>query len=287
VSVNVSGDIAGSYVDGAGITHGFVRLANGSITSFDVLGATGTAAVGINAAGQIVGSYVAGQTDHGFFRAADGTITTFDAPNGTNTVVTAINDSGSIAGTFTNNTNGQSQGFLRTSDGVITEFEGQPTSMNSSGVLAGMDNLTGWIRAPDGTVTTFSFLSPLNNQMAVSGINDSGVVVGSNARNYCFFGCTNPRGEGALRTPDGQVTFFRIRDENTTVAGINASGQIVGTYWFDAQPFQAFLRNLNGAVTTFDVSGSYTYAWAVNANGLVTGAHAPAIPDWHGYLRIP
>ena len=297
VSINTAGDITGWYDDGTAV-HGFVRLSSGSIISFDgpkAVARPGTRPASINAAGQITGWYSDdGSTDHGFLRAGDGTVTTFDAPNNapypyTGTFPTAINDSGSVTGSF-NSYNYHIPGFLRTPDGAFTEFEGMPSSINSNGTLAGWngnDDPAGWIRASDGTVTNFSFNRPLKNEMLVTGINDSGVVVGYNYGVYCYpeIGCLYLKDEGALRTPDGTVKFFQVSNNSTLVAGINVSGQIAGYYISGIA--HGFLRNPNGAVATFDVSGYWTVVSALNANGIVTGTYTTPDGNVHGFLRMP
>ncbi len=70
----MAGDITGVYVDPDGLLHGFLRLANGALNSFDAPGAgtspgglIGTAGIGINDAGKIAGSYSdANSVFHGF-----------------------------------------------------------------------------------------------------------------------------------------------------------------------------------------------------------------------------
>jgi probable HAF family extracellular repeat protein len=58
--INARGEIVGSYVDGAGKTHGFL-LKDGSYTSLDfpLAGVRATIANGINSRGEIVGQYTA------------------------------------------------------------------------------------------------------------------------------------------------------------------------------------------------------------------------------------
>jgi hypothetical protein len=74
-NINTAGDIAGGYSDASGVLHGFVRAANGNITTFDAPGAgtagtsllPGTIAVSINAAADIAGTYAdASGAFHGF-----------------------------------------------------------------------------------------------------------------------------------------------------------------------------------------------------------------------------
>jgi len=93
-SINQSGEVTGTYdgpprvTDGrSGAVHGFLRDANGKITSLDVPGAKtafwepnqqGTYPQTINENGVIVGWY--NQTDGGFIRDARGAYTTFSMP---------------------------------------------------------------------------------------------------------------------------------------------------------------------------------------------------------------
>ena len=101
--------IAGLYTDASNVFHGFVRHANGTITTFDPPGAQGTFLVDggcINPAGVIVGQYVdASNVSHGFVRDANGAITTIDVPAagtgpGQGTAAFGINPAGVIEGTI-------------------------------------------------------------------------------------------------------------------------------------------------------------------------------------------
>jgi predicted membrane protein len=83
------------------VNHGFVRAANGTITTFSAPGAgttphggnygtAGTGSFSINTAGIIAGTYTdANFVAHGFVRAANGTITAFDAPGAGNNALLA------------------------------------------------------------------------------------------------------------------------------------------------------------------------------------------------------
>jgi hypothetical protein len=80
------GVIAGAYIDGSNAYHGYLRLADGTITTFDVPGAgtgsgQGTNPGGINPKDTISGAYLDGSNVwHGFQRLKDGKITKFDVP---------------------------------------------------------------------------------------------------------------------------------------------------------------------------------------------------------------
>ena len=81
-----------------GQTHGFMLDSSGRFTMIDdPLGSQGTSPGGINAAGQIVGSYyTAGGRAHGFLYDR-GSFTTIEQPAATNTFLSGINAAGSSA----------------------------------------------------------------------------------------------------------------------------------------------------------------------------------------------
>src|SRR5205823_4676119 len=99
------GVIAGSFDDSDHPGHGYVRAANGSITTFDPPGSTGAFVSSINDRGTATGDYIDGNVlGHGFLRAADGIITSFDAPGALYfTVGFCINNKGVIAGEYEDN----------------------------------------------------------------------------------------------------------------------------------------------------------------------------------------
>jgi hypothetical protein len=95
--INAPGSVTGFYEDSSGIEHGFVRTSNGTITSFDVSGSTGTSGIGINTAGAITGFYEDDNLQYGFVRAPSGTIVTFTVGS-YGTIGASKNDLGSVAG---------------------------------------------------------------------------------------------------------------------------------------------------------------------------------------------
>ncbi len=153
------GVITGYYLDSSLVTHGFVRIETGVITSFDAPGATYTSGNAINTAGTITGIYDdANFVTHGFVRSATGAITSFDAPGSspmacglncgvpTGTIALAINSAGVITGYYPDQKGGQ--GFVRSETGVITTFDVPgddtpvghftfPQAINTAGVITG------------------------------------------------------------------------------------------------------------------------------------------------------
>ena len=111
--INNLGDVTGIYGDTNSVFHGFVRSADGHITTFDVptkctktstppddCAFEGTFPAQINVLGQVVGSYSGenGNT-HGFLREADGSIQKLNARGAGNfTALQSINDFGQITG---------------------------------------------------------------------------------------------------------------------------------------------------------------------------------------------
>src|SRR5262249_33529009 len=176
-AINPAGAIAGIVHDASDVRHGFVRAPDGTFTTFDGPGATNTFAYSINPAGAIAGYYGVLGVVHGLLRAPNGTLTTFDAPGagtgfGQGTFALNINPAGAIAGQYNDNSNVY-HGFVRAPNGVITAFDapgagtgsGQGTftstidGMNPAGAIAGATIDTsnvyhGFVRAPDGTITT-------------------------------------------------------------------------------------------------------------------------------------
>jgi uncharacterized membrane protein len=104
----------GTYYDAGFNTYGFIDL-NGSFTSFNYPGTTGTtAALGLNNNSQIVGLYFdSNSKEHGFlYDTTAGIFTTIDYPSAISTAAVGINDAGEIVG-FYDDASGR-HGFIAT-----------------------------------------------------------------------------------------------------------------------------------------------------------------------------
>jgi hypothetical protein len=259
-SITPSGDIVGVYCETAncarGQIHGFVRAKQGSFTTFDAPGSGSVLGPiysslppSINPAGAIAGTYRdASGNEHGFLRANSGALTTIDVP-GASTEVLAINPSGVIVGDFCDQTTCFT-GFIRFRNGSITTIDTPgslacggasiPTGgINPAGAVAGATSDPtcsvglGFLRTPDGTITTFSPAAGQNVFFVQpTAINPAGSITG-------YFGIPN----GAfLRTPDGAITMINVSASLTFPSAINPAGAIVGIY-YDANGVQhGFLR---------------------------------------------
>ena len=234
--INASGQIVGSYIDAANVTHGFL-LSEGNYFTLDVPGALETQAAGINASGQIVGSYIdATNNGHGFL-LSEGNYTTIDVP-GAPTSAVGINDSGQIVGFY--NDAGGTHGFLLSAGSYTT------------------------LDAPGATIETVAY-----------GINTSGQIVGE----YVGAGFTRHGfllSEGNYTTLDAPGSFY-----GTSATGINDFGQIVGTY-VDPRVQHGFLVD-GGTYTTLDFPGATgTVPSGINTSSRIVGYYGQ-----HGFVATP
>jgi hypothetical protein len=293
--INEAGAIPGYYHDQNNIYHGFLRVPDGKIITFDVPSegtgpGLGPSPYAINREGMIAGAYFdASGESHGFVRTPGGQITTFDVPGQgpTGSFPSGINDFGVIAGTYIDTDNVQ-HGFLRFPWGAITTFDapgagteaGQGTYtgtcavINLEGAIAGTyidaSNVShGFVRALDGKITSFDapgagtaagtpncgFFNGACQGTYVSGISLAGAVTGWD-NDADFFA------HGFARSRHGTITTFDAPGANhpgqysgTQPEGINAEGWIVGNYNTDYFD-HGFLRAPDGSITVFDAPGA-------------------------------
>jgi len=231
--INGSGVVTGYYADQNSVLHGFVRAADGTMTTFDAPNSAqvfgwGTNPCAINARGAIAGWYTdnTGKT-RGFVRGANGQVAAFDVPGASQTFAMAINDKGEIAGyaLFA-----YERGFVRSATGEITIFDapGGPLStravaIDNRGNVAGYYEQKNWavpgyIRHRDGTFATFT--GGQGPSTFVSAINAKGTVVGWNETGLEFVGFS--------RHHNGHVSLIDPPRGNIFPLGINSSGVMVG-----------------------------------------------------------
>ncbi|HYL64930.1 MAG TPA: chitobiase/beta-hexosaminidase C-terminal domain-containing protein [Candidatus Methylomirabilis sp.] len=159
VAIDTAGDIAGIYADTNSVNHGYIRTANGTITSFDAPGVgtagtfPGTNPTSMNAGGDIAGFYAdASGTNHAFVRNfSTGAISApLDAPNAgksgmlNGTVPFSINASDDLTGTYVD-ASVAFHGFTygATSAAATPTFSPAPGSYSSAQSVAISDATTG------------------------------------------------------------------------------------------------------------------------------------------------
>ena len=269
-AINDLGVIAGFDGDPSGVFHGFVRGADGKITTFDAPGAVGaTFPMSINIWGTITGYSIDGAgTGHGFVRKADGTITTFDDSEGgtgpgLGTYPASINDEGAIAGVATDPT-GFNHSFVRGADGKIENFD--PPGATSSSI--GTGNVL---------------------------INDLGTVAGTVFQGtsdviYGFEGAPGEKARAFAMQRAGTGSF-----EGTNVNALNILGTTAGYVTDSNEENHTFVRYANGNAVVFDVPGQMAVpgsffgsaAYGINARGVVAGRWHDVNGGLHAFVWVP
>jgi probable HAF family extracellular repeat protein len=213
LGINNQGQIVGQYQDAGGRFHGFL-LSGGNYTTLDVpnSGIYTNAANGINASGQIVGSFESGGGAHGYLLSG-GTYTTLDVPGANATLANGINLSGQIVGAFSS----AQHGFLL-SGGSYTPLDVPGASLTQAYGINNSGQVVGLYVTPDtknhGFLLSGGVYSTIDAVGAANGINNLGEIVGD-------FGLLN----GSVFT-----TILFPGSGRTSASGINDLGQIVGFY---------------------------------------------------------
>ncbi len=231
-------------MDGSGDEDGFL-YSNGTWTTLEDPAAAngpsgGTFADGINASGQIVGSYIDNSGNANGFLYSHGTWTTLDDPSAVNgTFANGINASGQIIGSYTDGS-GNENGFLY-SNGTWTTLDDPSAvettayAINSAGQIVGSyidgSGYTNGFLYSNGTWTTLDYPSAAST--TAYGINASGEIVGtytdSSGNVYGFL--YNNGVWTTINDPSGTTgtSPFGINDAGMIVESDNGGTSFVGT----------------------------------------------------------
>jgi hypothetical protein len=308
-SLNEHDEIVGYYTFGSGdIPHGFVRAADGTITSFDPPGvpASGgaTYAFSINATGAIAGYYLGGVfpfTNHGFVRDPGGNFTTFDPPGSISTIVLSINAGGAITGYYTD-LNLLVHGFVRDPVGNFTTFDPpgststKAVGINANGTIIGSYQVAdmsvhGFIRQSGGTIMSVD--PPGSTGTMVTGINNAEEITGyytvASGGTFGFLGQSGVPTLVSFTVPGGLGTF---------PTSINFEGATTGNYNDSGGP-HGFVRSPEGIITPFDVPNApppeiscfgIPNPTSINPHEVITGScstGSPGLPSVIGWVRYP
>lgn len=182
----------------AALLHGQSRVdtLNLTFTSIDVPGAVVTNVLGINTAGDVVGTYITSTNGpgHGFLYSG-GNFTLFDYPGASSTLAFGINDSGLISGTAYINNGTAAVSFLYDGTTFTTlRAPGDSATLahgiNNSGVVVGGDGLS--ISGTKGFALVggrFMTVSPPGVYVYVfgNGINNLNQIVGTDDSGAFFY----------------------------------------------------------------------------------------------------
>jgi YVTN family beta-propeller protein len=317
--VNSLGQNVGSFQDGAGVVHGYLRQANGSFVTIDPPGSTLTVAAGINDAGTIVGQWQAsGGAFHGFVRSPSGVYTTVDFPGATDTGIAGINKKGTLAGVYDLGDVSTNIGFVDAA-GVFTSFE-DPAAVPMETAAADINLMNFVSGSYDDAVTTHGFIRDLKGQFhnfdfpvadftIGARINDMGQVVGQYATNFPQHGYIL-NGAMALTGPPLPCQLFSFDypdSQASALRGINNLGQVAGFYrlhgdparhGFLATPMASQDQNQDsqcsgtaglspkhgGNFASFDFPGATnTQATGIAPSGKIVGRYVSADGNQHGF----
>lgn len=160
-------------------------------------------------------------------------------------------------------------------------------SINRSGEItgyydAGDFNAHGFVRAPDGTISTFDI--PGETRTYPISIDDKGGVGG----HYESLNQGLPE-RGFVRSSDGTITTFDASRSNrgTYSVGGNGKGWIVGQFVRARYGRYGFVRTAHGRIWSLHFPGSSrTWTFGISGTGAVTGSYV--LNDAaHGFLRNP
>jgi probable HAF family extracellular repeat protein len=260
--------------------------ANFSFMQIDYPNGNGSAAYGINDAGQIVGSYwdSNGRT-HGFTLNGT-TYTSVDYPGAIFTDVYGVNTDGLIVGRY-GVTSSNSQGFLL-SGTTYTPVNypgatwGAAEGINATGQIVGYHtNSSGG----HGFILNGTTYTPLPDYpgaiwAAYSGIDATGRVVGTYVVN-------NGSAHGFILSNGAFTTLDFPGATQTSASGINDAGQIVGIYWDSIGRAHGFI--LNGTTyTPVDYPGAReTVVYGISAAGRIAGRYTDSGGISHGFVATP
>jgi hypothetical protein len=259
LDINSLGDVVGRYSSG-GLTHGFLRTANGDFTTIDYPGALFTSGGGINVEGDIVGWYSLAAVQgplterHGFL-LRHGVFTPIDPDGSRFTNPLGVDVEGDIVGRY---------------------CTALPCGKSGAGNYHGF-------RWHHGVATTIDV--PGSRETNAWKINTLGDIVG---------GYREDGGPNRLFTLSGATfTAFDLPGVQPVTqdnGGVNRWGAIVGAYC-DAAPCDLGKVGSHGfllqgsSTTTIDYPGAIaTSALGINLHGDITGGFTDAGGANHGYI---
>ena len=256
------------------------------VTSINVQGASATRAFGINALGEVVGSYSDATGTWGY-RWRNGNVEIIQVPGSISTEAWGINPQGDIVGRYRLAGDPKTYGFLL-SDGVFTDISVRkadgtlhrhtlPTKISPSREIVGcfhdtnfLADMRGYVQRGNEGTSFESFSSTMHNGVTPGG----GTVAGIRFE-------TSTRVHGYVLTRDNYVQFDYPGATFTQAWDVNSGGTVVG--YFNPVASHGFLLNAKG-ITQVDVPGAtFTRIFGINPKGDMVGVYANGT-GVHGFI---
>jgi len=297
-AINDAGEIVGVYIDTNNIGHGFLRAANGSITSFDAPGAgtgsyQGTAAFAINAAGTIAGIYLdANSVLHGFVGNAPPTATTTTLTSSQSASV--FNEPASFTATVSSSfgtpANGESVYFKNGTTQLGSALLSSGTaSFTTTALPVGTDSVTASyagdtnfagstsaaVSQTVGKATSFTTLTSLPNPSALQQPVTLTATVSGQFGGTATGTVTFSNGSAALGTASLSGNSAALSTTALPVGTDSITAVYGGDNNFGASTSNTVSQVVTGpaATPTFNVAaGTYTTAQTVSISDATTGA---------------
>ena len=253
-----------------------VRAQEREYSTIAPLGARSSTAFGINARGDVVGSFVdQSLVQHGFLLSKTGEFTVIDFPGARGTIARGISPDGEIVGTYSLPGDSSvlgSRGFLRTKDGEFgnVHYPGHTWEVAQrilpDGTILGcyhdvdqMATMRGVIIGRDGASEIDAFAS-MNNGATP----DLQLMVGF------WFNMIDNQTQGYM-IENGVFTSFMVPGSNGTSAwDVNPDGAIVGQYTVGTT-LRGFVKTGEAYTTIHYPGATVTRAFGINARGDIVG----------------
>jgi probable HAF family extracellular repeat protein len=258
--------------------------AQGTYAQIDVPGATYTAGVGVDTAGDIVGVYGGTSGNQDGFLFSGGTYTTIAYPGSPITRLFGINDLGEIVGDASIPNTGflydlQSQTFTTINrPGASFTY---PFAINNTGAVAGQLGKGASFLGFELVGSQYKIISPPRTSTSyVFGITASGALFGvAGTKNATF----------NFSFSQGKYSQFSIPNApGAIVNGVNPAGTALVGYYNPSSGVTAGFIYQNKAITTLQFPGSnFTQAYGINAAGEVVGVFVDAEDGYHGFTWTP
>jgi len=265
---------------------GFARAGGAplQLLALDFPSAKATVAYGINADGDVVGTYVdQNGANHGF-RLTAGQYMSIDPAGSLFTEARGINAKGDIVGDYVAS-DGKLHGFFLGPDGfkdisVSGHLNTIPVKISPEGVIVGcyhdtdtMGTMHGWVRTEDG-LTVYPTPASMNN-----GITPRGDVAGF----YTDLMTMQTHGYIVSEGATTQVDF--PGSSATRVWDLNPRREAVGFYVDPTTHVPRGFRYRRGQFTPIDVaSAKSTQPFGINPEGDIVGAYVDQSGKMHGFL---
>jgi probable HAF family extracellular repeat protein len=263
--------------------------------SFDAVpDASSTNPQGINARGDIVGSYTKSGVTHGFLWSA-GVLTTIDYPGAVSTDARGINAQGDIVGAYriAGEPAVNIHGYLLSKDGVFSPVDFPdhtntiPQRITANGLILGCRHDSDTMATMRGIMMNAKDLNGGGSEIDAFASMNNGATSDGRLIVGLYTDMDTNRGRGYLLHRGSEFVPFDVPGSSFTAAwDVNTSGVVVGVYR-DARNIPHGFVWSGPQFESIDVPGALsTRAFGINARGTVVGNYTDASNRVHGFVAV-